>query len=882
MPSFGFGGGGTSNNGASYTGAAYVYSSAGSATGNLNISGGRPVSYDAIGINGTYSNGYPTYGGGIAYLNRSGSGYMYFSRWAGNGITVSDSEGYTWSAAGGGLQGTVYWSTVPAAIGTPTATTSTNVQGRIALSWTAPDNGGNGISNYRVFFQTSANGSTGWSALAEVSKSASTATSFNADGLTVGTYYRFYVNAVNGLGTATYSTVSAVRMAPGVPGAPTGLSATRSTTVLGSVDLSWTAPSVTAASITGYNVYATPSGGTRTRIATLTGTGTTYAATGLTQRLSYTFDVTARNAYADSNGTESAISVTSTAVASGVPSAPTLTTTVPSATDFALDLSWTVPTDTSGTLEGYYIYRTTSNSVYASIAAGTTTYSATNLVPGVAYSFYVRARNTLSDAASTVGVASNTTTNTPTGQPSAPGDITISTVSQVAGAIKFTWTPVVDTVSVNIYENTSPRTLIATVKGASYTLYGLTSGSPRSYVLSTNNAFGESVVSTPAITITPTSGSTQTLINTVSVTDTTNDTVYNGTYNLVTVGSNTFTYAKTNANVAETTVPVISGTTTFGEINNNTNDNISATAVAISTSGPTSSQFSYTKTITGTLGDIPSGTPVSSVVATNTTNALFNGTKVVAVPSAGTITYTVTSATVSSRAAVGSVTNKSNSTYNGIYFITGATETEFTYSALTTGNSDQATSASFGSATNLTNKNMYNADSLIVSGSPTYNKITYTPAPTTYNARPYAFSATTTAGDPGSGTFRLNNGTVASANRIYIDVLDSNGTNRATWIRDWDLSASGVKGRLIIKSGAGLSVTTIFTVTGATTRTGTNDTGYFTGVITYVSGAIPTVGATTITFIPEQNATVITPYGQIRKADSTAKLDVRYRSGWLG
>ena len=96
------------------------------------------------------------------------------------------------------------------------------------------------------------------------------------------------------------------------------------------------------------------------------------------------------------------------------------------------------------------------------------------------------------------------------------------------------------------------------------------------------------------------------------------------------------------------------------------------------------------------------------------------------------------------------------------------------------------------------------------------------------------------------------------------------------------MSAATVKGRLIIKSGAGLSVTTIFTVTGATTRTGTNDTGYFTGVITYVSGAIPTVGATTITFIPEQNATVITPYGQIRKADSTAKLDVRYRSGWLG
>jgi hypothetical protein len=519
--------------------------------------------------------------------------------------------------------------------------------------------------------------------------------------------------------------------------------------------------------------------------------------------------------------------------------------------------------------------------VYATTASGTTTYSATDLVPGVSYSFYVTARNALSDAASTVGVASNTTTTTPTGEPSAPSEITVSTISQVAGAIRFTWTPTVDTVSVNIYENTLPLTLIATIKGASYTIYGLTSGIERSYVLSTNNAFGESLKSSVK-TITPTSGSTQTLISTVSVTDTTNDTVYNGTYNLVTVGSNTFTYAKTNANVAETTVPVISGTTTFGEINNNTNDNISATAVAISTSGPTSSSFTYTRALSGTLGDIPDGTPVSSVVATNTTNALFNGTKVVAVPSAGTITYTVTSSTVSSRVASGNVINKSNDTYNGTYFVTSATETEFSYIPRTGGNANQETTASFGLATNLTNEKMYNADSLTVTSSPAYNTITYTPLPTAYNTRAYSFNATTTAGDPGSGTFRLNNATVASANRIYIDVLDSGGANRTTWVRDWDLSGAAVKGRLIIKSGAGLSVTTIFTVTGATTLSGTTSTGYFTGVITYVSGALPTVGASTITFIPEQNSTIITPYGQIRKANSTAQLDVRYRSGWLG
>lgn len=874
MPSFGFGAGGTSNNGASYTGASWVRTNAGSATGNLNISGSRPVSYDSISINGSRTNCSPSYSAPWAYLN-NGGGTMYFSRYNGNGGQVEDSSGYVWS--NGSLQGDVSWSTVPAAISAPTATASTSVQGRISLSWSAPDNGGATITNYRVFYETSATGTSGWSAKVEPTKSTSTATSFNVDSLTPGTFYRFYVNAVNSRGTATYSTVSSTApMAPGVPGAPTGLTATRSTTALGAVNLSWTAPSVVAGGITGYNVYATPSGGTRTRIATL-GNVTTLAATGLTERLSYVFDVTARNAYADTNSTESARSGTATAVASGVPSAPTLTTTVPSGIDYQLNLSWTVPTDTSGSITGYNIYRTTSNDVYATTAAGTTTYSATNLVPSVPYSFFVRARNALSDAASTVGLASNTTTTTASGAPLPPEDITVSALAQVAGAIRFTWTPVVDTVSVNIYEDTVPRSLVATVKGASYTLYGLTSGVSRSYVLSTNNAFGESVVSATPVTITPTSGSTQTFISTVAVTNATNDTVFNGSYNLVTVGSNTFTYAKTNANVAETTIPVISGNTTFGEISNTTNDNISATDVAITTSGPTSSSFAYTRSVSGTLGDIPEGTSVSSVIATNTTNALFNGTKVVAVPSAGTITYTVTSATVSSRVASGTVTNRSNSTYNGTYFITSATETEFSYNALTTGNTDQATAASFGSVTNLTNKNMYNKDGITVAGSPTYNTITYTPSPTTFNTRTYAFNATTTASDPGSGTFRLNSGTVASVTRIYIDYVDSSGIDRKTWIRDWDLSTAGVKGRLIIKSNSGAN-TTVFTVTGAIT----DSTGYFTGVIAHVSGTLPTVGSTTITFIPEQNETVLTPYGQIRKADSTAKLDVRYRSGWLG
>lgn len=876
--SFSFGSGGTSTNGNSYTGASWVRTAAGSATGNTNISGSAPVTYESISIVGPYSNCSPSYSGGYGYLNNSG-GTMYFSRFSGDGGTVTDSTGYAWS---GGLHGTVYWSTVPATIGTaPGTTVSTSVQGRVDLTWGLPDDGGNAISNYRVFYESSATGTGSWSAKVEPTKSTSTTRSFSVTGLTAGTYYRFYVNAVNTRGTATYSTVSSVQMAPGVPGAPTGLTATRSTTALGSVDLSWSAPSVTAGTITGYNVYATPSGGSRTKIATLSGTGTTYSATGLTERLSYTFDITARNAFADTNSTESVKSGTATASASGVPSAPTSVTLVaPVNTDFALTLDWSAPTDTAGTLTGYYIYRTTSSTPYATINDSTSIYEATDLVPGVSYSFYVRARNTLSDLLETSGVSSSTVTATPTGTPSAPSAITVNPVAEVAGAVKFTWTPTVDTVSVNIYEDTVPATLIATVKGNQYTLYGLTGGTQRTYVLSTNNAFGESPVSTQKV-VTPTTGSSQT-VSSVSVSNATNADVFNGTYLVTSVGATTFTYAKTySGSIAETTVPTITGDETFGVIVNNTNDNISVTAGTITTSGPTSTEFSYERDLPvgGTLGDIPSGTPVSSVSAVDTTNALFNGTYVVTAADSGlsTITYTVASGTVSERDASGSVTNQSNTTYNGRYFISSATETEFSYNASTTGNTDQVTTASYGSVVNLTNKNMYNADAVSIVQAPTFNKITYTPSPSAYVTRTYAFSTTTTASDPGSGTFRLNSGTVASVNRIYIDNLDSSGLDRTTWYKEWDTSTATVKGRLIIKSNSGAS-TTIFTVTGALT----NSTGYYTGVITYVSGPLPTAGSSTITFIAEQDSSIVTPYGEIRKADSTAQLDVRYRSGWLG
>jgi hypothetical protein len=314
---------------------------------------------------------------------------------------------------------------------------------------------------------------------------------------------------------------------------------------------------------------------------------------------------------------------------------------------------------------------------------------------------------------------------------------------------------------------------------------------------------------------------------------------------------------------------------------NNTADNISATNVAITTSGPTSSQFAYTRSITGTLGDIPAGTPVSSVVATNATNTNFSGTKTLSAVDlgAGTITYTAGgSSTVSSVVASGTATNLSNTTYNGTFSIYNTTETKFSYLSAATSPPDQLTSSAYGSTTNLTNGYLYNSNSAQILSVVGHNMLTYTtvPVPATLNPHGYTFSTTTTDADPGNGVVRFNNATASSVTYLYIDNVDSAGTTRTSWYSTWDDVGATTYGRVVIsQNGSKWEYAVSAAVTAAS--------GYYKIPVTYISGSsLPSAAAVSVTFIPYQHSTVYAPYGSLRKADSTAKLDIRYRSGWLG
>ncbi|NDD82489.1 MAG: hypothetical protein EBZ53_08015, partial [Verrucomicrobia bacterium] len=359
-------------------------------------------------------------------------------------------------------------------------------------------------------------------------------TSYTATGLTVGTYHRFYVCAVNARGTATYSTVSGSIQAPGNPGAPTNLSATISTTAVGSSILGWTAPAVVSSGITGYNVYAQLSGGTRTKIATLTGTGTSYTATGLVQRGVYgfyLFDITARSAFSDANSTESAPSTTSSTQASGVASPPLNLVVTTGGLENQLVLNWFAPSDTAGSsITGYYVYQSTGALIRTINSSSIRTATITGLVPGQSYGWYVRAKTTLSDTLGTYGEASATVYAVPLGQPDAPTMVSLTALPTVSGSAKLTWIPSPAAVYFNIYrtypDGSFADALVASVSGTSYIFYGLNPNTTYYYKMSAVSSTSEGLKTTQSLSITPLSTSTQSLTTTSAVTDTTNSTVF--------------------------------------------------------------------------------------------------------------------------------------------------------------------------------------------------------------------------------------------------------------------------------------------------------------------------------------------------------------------
>ncbi|MFG1605008.1 fibronectin type III domain-containing protein [Actinoplanes sp. NPDC049265] len=282
--------------------------------------------------------------------------------------------------------------TVPGAPGGLTATAGDRSAN---LAFSGPgDDGGDPISGYEVSLDDGA----GWTALPG---------NRTVTGLTNGRAYTVRVRAVNSVGAGPASGSATVTPAPGTPGAPTGLTATRGDA---SVTLAFTPP---AGPVTGYEV-TTDDGATW---APLAAGGTV---TSLANGTAYTFRVRARN-----NAGPGPASAQATAVPAGAASAPAGLGATPA--DSAAHLTFTRPADDGGTpIAGYEVSVDDGTSWAPLTVAGTSSLTATvtGLDNGTSYPIRVRATTDVgpgapSDAAPVTPV---TTPGPPTGLNASAGD----------------------------------------------------------------------------------------------------------------------------------------------------------------------------------------------------------------------------------------------------------------------------------------------------------------------------------------------------------------------------------------------------------------------------------------------------------------------------
>ncbi|MBI3411176.1 MAG: fibronectin type III domain-containing protein, partial [Planctomycetes bacterium] len=152
---------------------------------------------------------------------------------------------------------------------------------QVTLTWTPSS----GATSYSIYRSTSPGGKG-----ATLVRTGVTSTSFTNTGLTNGTMYFFQVTAVNSAGQSPMSSaVSAMPQAP-TPATPTNFAATAGNA---QVTLTWTASS----GATSYNIYRSTTPGGEGSTPYLIGVvGTSFTDTGLTNGVTYYYQVTAVNA----------------------------------------------------------------------------------------------------------------------------------------------------------------------------------------------------------------------------------------------------------------------------------------------------------------------------------------------------------------------------------------------------------------------------------------------------------------------------------------------------------------------------------------------------------------------------------------------------------
>lgn len=307
----------------------------------------------------------------------------------------------------------------PTLKGTSGATTN-------ALTWSAVA----GATSYNLYR------STGGSYYGTLYQQGLTVTTFSDTGLTAGTAYTYYIDAVNISGQGSQS--NSVSLTPG--------SATLAAPVLAAstsgtyISLSWT--SVTGA--TSYNLYrSTTAGGEGSipyKINVTSGTGTSFSDSGLTTGTTYYYTVVPVGP-----GGEGMASNEASATVGTAPLVAPILKGVAGATSAAL--TWNAVAGATS----YNLYRSAAGSYYGTLykqGLTATSFADSGLTTGTAYSYYVNAVNT-----SGQGAQSNTVSLTPGS--TALAAALLSAQSSGTTSISLSWTTVVGAASYNLYRATT-------------------------------------------------------------------------------------------------------------------------------------------------------------------------------------------------------------------------------------------------------------------------------------------------------------------------------------------------------------------------------------------------------------------------------------------
>ncbi|MED4605536.1 fibronectin type III domain-containing protein, partial [Paenibacillus validus] len=304
-----------------------------------------------------------------------------------------------------------------------------------------------------------------------------TSTSYTVTGLANGVAYNFQVSSVdiknNESALSPVKTETPVSPPPPVP---SGLEVTAGDK---QAYLNWTA---NTDDTTKYHIYKNG-----VYLQTVTHPNTYYTATGLTNGTTYSFSITAMDAYGKESEKSAPVMVTPVEIPPTVPSGLTVT-----AGDGQAALTWLANTDDTTI---YHIYL---NGIYLnSVSHPTTSYTVTGLTNGTTYSFSISAEDedgseSVKSEAVTV-IPTEPLTQKPTGLKAIAGD----------GQVTLSWTANTDkTTKYHIYKNGVYLTTV-THPTTTYTVTGLSNGMQYSFTLKAEFASGQSSEASGAVNVTP-------------------------------------------------------------------------------------------------------------------------------------------------------------------------------------------------------------------------------------------------------------------------------------------------------------------------------------------------------------------------------------------